>query len=143
MKSIKEVDPEKFIKTASIKLESMIEMPEWAKYVKTGVSRQRPPEQENWWWIRAASILRRIAIDAPVGVQKLRTYYGGLKRLGHQPSHFRKGGGKIIRVILQQLEKVGLVTKLEKKGRILTPEGKRFINKIIKEIEKSEATENK
>lgn len=135
MKSVKEVDPEKLIKAIEVELEKMIEMPEWAKYVKTGVNRERPPEQDNWWWIRAASILRRIAINGPVGVQKLRTYYGGLKRLGHQPSHFRKGGGKIIRTILQQLEKVGLVTKVEKKGRVLTPEGQKFINKIIKKIE--------
>ncbi|MEM5812776.1 MAG: 30S ribosomal protein S19e [Candidatus Aenigmatarchaeota archaeon] len=134
MKNIKEVEPEKLIKVLSEELKKIIEMPEWAKYVKTGVNRERPPEQEDWWWTRAASILRRIAIDGPIGVQKLRTYYGGLKRLGHQPSHFRKGGGKIIRTILQQLEKAGLVTRIERKGRVLTPEGQKFINKAIKEI---------
>ncbi|MEM0333542.1 MAG: 40S ribosomal protein S19, partial [Candidatus Aenigmatarchaeota archaeon] len=41
--------------------------------------------------------------------------------------------GSIIRKILQQLESEGLVTK-EKKGRILTPKGRSFIDKIIGEI---------
>jgi len=133
MKLIKEVDPQVLIKRMSEELKKMIPMPEWAKYVKTGVSRERPPEDPNWWWVRSASILRRIALDGPVGVQRLRTYYGGLKRLGHQPAHFRKGSGKIIRVILQQLESIGFVKK-EKKGRTITPEGLKFIKNIIKEI---------
>ncbi len=141
MKSIKEVKAEILIKKMSEELKKIIPMPEWAKYVKTGTSRERPPENPDWWWIRAASILRRIALDGPVGVQRLRTYYGGLKRLGHQPAHFRKGGGKIIRVILQQLESIGFLEKKEKKGRIITPKGMKFIKDIIKEIEKGEKNE--
>jgi len=141
MKSIKEVKPEILIKRMSEELKKIIPMPEWAKFVKTGVSRERPPENPDWWWVRAASILRRIYLDGPVGVQRLRTYYGGLKRLGHQPAHFRKGGGKIIRVILQQLESEGFVKKEEKKGRIVTKKGEFFIKKILKEIKKGEGDE--
>jgi len=149
MVSIKEVDPELFINKLAerLKKEKIITQPEWALYVKTGVSRERPPEQEDWWYIRAASILRRIAIDGPIGVSRLRTYYGSRQRRGSQPEKFRKGSGKIIRTILQQFEKAGLIEQVKdeegaskkraKKGRVLTKEGEKLINEIIKSIVKS------
>ena len=31
-----------------------IDTPEWAEFVKTGVDRERPPSQENWWFLRSA-----------------------------------------------------------------------------------------
>ena len=119
------------IKTASVDLKGKMEMPQWAMFIKTGVSRERPPEDADWWFMRSASILRRIHIDGPVGVQKLRSYYGGLHRTGHKPSHFARGGGKVIRVILQDLEKAGYIKK-EKKGRVITPEGQKFLAKAAK-----------
>jgi small subunit ribosomal protein S19e len=149
MVSIKEVDPELFINKLAerLKNEKIITQPEWALYVKTGVSRERPPENPDWWYIRAASILRRIAIDGPVGVSRLRTYYGSRQRRGSQPEKFRKGSGKIIRTILQQFEKAGLIEQIKddttktskkyiKKGRILTKQGEKLINEIIKSIMK-------
>ena len=36
--------------------------PDWSEYVKTGVDRERPPTQENWWTIRTASLLRKVAM---------------------------------------------------------------------------------
>ena len=135
MVSARDANPKLLIDKTSEELEKRIHMPDWAKYVKTGVSKERPPEQKNWWHIRAASILRRIYVDGPVGVSKLKTYYGGLKRRGHKPAHFRKGSGKVIRVILQDLERSGLIEKVNKpkKGRVITKEGQKFLDKIAKE----------
>ncbi|MEM2192210.1 MAG: 30S ribosomal protein S19e [Candidatus Hadarchaeales archaeon] len=109
--------------------------PPWSYFVKTGVSRERPPEQLDWWHMRAASILRRIYVDGPVGVSRLRTYYGGRQNRGQPPEHFRKGSGKIIRTILQQLEKAGLVKK-EKSGRKITKKGISLLEKVAGEIAK-------
>ena len=53
--------------------------PEWTKLVKTGVHKERKPENIDWWYVRCASILRRVYIDGPVGVRSLRTFYGGKK----------------------------------------------------------------
>ena len=47
--------------------------PEWTKLVKTGVHKERKPENIDWWYVRCASILRRVYIDGPVGVRSLRT----------------------------------------------------------------------
>ncbi len=110
-----------------------IKPPEWAAYAKTGVHKERPPMQKDWWYIRAASVLRRVYIENCIGVERLRKVYGGRKNLGHRPEHKRKGSGSVIRKILQQLEGAGLVKTEKGKGRIITPKGQSFIGKIIKE----------
>ncbi len=117
-------------------LKRRAEVPEWARYVKTGVSRERPPEDKDWWYMRMASVMRKIYFEGPVGVSRMRSYYGGLHRRGHKPAHFAKGSGKIIRVILQDLERLKLVenTTKPKKGRAITAEGKRFVDGVAKGI---------
>lgn len=108
-------------------------MPEWAIFIKTGVSRIKPPEEEGWWQKRAASILRQIYINKVVGVGRLRVRYGSRYNRGMKPEVFAKSSGKIIRIILQQAEKAGYLQKGEikgRKGRILTIKGKEFLDSI-------------
>jgi len=78
--------------------------PDWAAFAKTGVHKQMPPTDPEWWFVRAASILRRVYIEGPIGVQRMRTIYGGKRDRGSQPKQFRKGSGSILRKALQQLE---------------------------------------
>ncbi|HDI74123.1 MAG TPA: 30S ribosomal protein S19e [Candidatus Korarchaeota archaeon] len=118
-----------------------IKPPEWAFYTKTGAHKERPPMQDDWWYIRAASILRTLYMRGgrPVGVERLRTKYGGRKDRGVRPERFIKGSGHVIRLILQQLEDAGLVEKVERKGRKITPKGVSLLDRIaaslIKEME--------
>ena len=110
-----------------VKLENM-KAPEWAGYVKTGPAKNRVPVRDDWWQVRAASILRAIYMaKGPIGVQKLRVRYGSKKNRGHKPEKFFRASGKIIRSILQQLEKEGLVAQKEigvHKGRSVSGKGK-------------------
>jgi small subunit ribosomal protein S19e len=109
-----------------------IKAPEWAEYAKTGVHKERPPAREDWWFMRCAAVLRSVRRLGPVGVNKLRTKYGGRKRRGHKTEHFYKGSGNVLRKALQQLEAAGLIKKGEKgvhKGRIITPQGVSLIDK--------------
>jgi small subunit ribosomal protein S19e len=136
---MKEVDPKKFIEVCKEKMKKIdsIKPPNWASFAKTGMSRQLPPKQSDWWYTRAASILRKIYLDGPVGVERLRTHYGGRKQRGHKPERFKKSGGSNIRKILQQLEKAGLIEKSKKpkkSGRIISESGRKFISDIIKEV---------
>jgi len=147
--TIYDVAPEEFIKVLALHLKKMPEfaMPEWAKFVKTSVARERPPFEEDWWWLRAASILRQLYIKKVVGVDRLRTKYGGKKARGMQPSKFFRGSGKIIRTMLQRAEQAGLAEKVKDKkyGRRLTKKGIDFLDEIVKEIkkEKKEAKKSK
>lgn len=109
-----------------------VQAPEWSKFVKTGAGRERPPVSQDWWYIRSASILRKIYILGPIGTNKLKVKYGGNKNMGHKPERFYPASGKIIRTILQQLEAAGLIEKTKKgthHGRILTPKGSSLLNK--------------
>ena len=119
------------------KANDKIEPPAWSNFVKTGVHKERKPESLDWWFVRCASILRRVYIDGPVGVMSLRTFYGGKKDRGVRPEKFRKGSGAIIRGALHQLEDAGYVEKVEG-GRVITPAGRSFLDKksgeLIKDI---------
>ncbi len=140
MTSVKEVDAQELIEKTAAELRKMEEIkpPEWSQFVKTGVHNERPPTQENWWWLRAAAVLRKVYIER-IGVSRLRTAYGGRKSRGHKPEHKYRASGAVIRKVLQQLEAAGLVKKEEtkgKKGRVITPKGQSFLNKIAKGIRK-------
>jgi small subunit ribosomal protein S19e len=138
MVSIKDVDTQQLVMKAAESLERMEEFkpPEWAVFVKTGVHKQRPPSQANWWFIRSASILRKVYLNQRLGVSKLRKVYGGRKNRGHKPEHKKRASGNIIRKILQQHEKAGFV-KIEKgKGRSITPKGQKFLDGVAKSIKK-------
>ncbi|MBI2629568.1 30S ribosomal protein S19e [Candidatus Pacearchaeota archaeon] len=134
MTTIYEVDAQKYHKKLAEELKNIpeIKAPEWINFVKSGVSKERPPQEEDFWHKRAASVLRQIYVRGVVGVSRLRTKYGGKKERGSRPAEFRKGGGKNIRLVLQQLEKAGILEKSlgKKKGRQLTRKGLDFMNKI-------------
>jgi len=137
-KTIFTKDPVKYIPALAEALKNIeaFNVPEWAIYVKSGVSRERPPADEDFWYTRAASILRQLYIKGVVGVGKLRTRYGSRKDRGGKPDKFNKSGGKIIRVILQQAEAAGLVEKVTRlqHGRRLTQAGRDLLDSI--EVEK-------
>ncbi len=136
MKTVYEVDPQALIEAAAEELKEReeIEMPEWAEYVKTGKDRERPPQQEDWWYIRSAAVLRKIYKEGPLGTETLRSMYGGKHRRGHQTEHFAKGSGKVARTVLQQLDDAGLVELEEGEGRKITPEGQSLLDNLSKQV---------
>jgi len=144
--AINEVYPNELIEKVAEELKKIdtIKPPMWASLVKTGAHKARPPRNKDWWYQRAAAVLRTIAILGPIGVSKLRTKYGGKKRRGHKPPEFRKGSGSILRKVLQQLDKAEL-TKLDdkskKKGRVIAPKGNSLLDRISVQISKSRPKE--
>jgi small subunit ribosomal protein S19e len=145
-----DVAPAKLVEAVALEFEKLrVNAPEWALFIKTGSHRERAPHKRDWWNFRLASILYRILKDGPIGTQRLRTYYGGRKNRGVAPPVFRKSGGKIIRVCLQELEKLGFVQKNKTGGRIVSAKGHAFLDKMAKEAlritedEKAHAAERK
>ncbi len=114
------------------------EVPEWAQYVKSSPSKERPIEDPDFWYKRAASILKQIYTKKIVGVNRLRTKYGSKKNRGFRPEVFQRAGGKIIRTILQQADAAGFTeiakaikgVRGRKPGRQLTEKGKKFMEKV-------------
>ncbi len=134
MNEIKAIESGKYNKMLSEKLKHIPEFakPEWVDFVKSSVHKARPIFEPDFWYKRSASILRQIYLHDIVGVERLRTRYGGRKDRGMRPPEFRKSGGKIIRVILQQAESAGLLEKVKgkKSGRKLTEKGKHLLESV-------------
>jgi small subunit ribosomal protein S19e len=121
-------------KTAEeLKKRQQIKPPAWAAFAKTGVHKEMPPEDPDWWFIRAAAVLRRVYVDGPLGVERMRSFYGGNKNRGSKPNAFRKGSGSILRKALQQLEAAGFVVH-DKTGRRISPAGMAFLDGVAKEV---------
>lgn len=138
MVSVYDVHPEVLIQETAkdLKEKFKVEKPAFADFVKTGANKERAPLSPDWYYVRMASILRRVYVDGPVGVESLRTYYGGRKARGTKPHEFRKASGKVIRLCLQELEKLGFVEKdKNKEGRKITGKGEKYLSEKAKHVE--------
>jgi len=138
MVTLREVRAEKLVPALAQELKKVdtIKPHPASGLVKSGVNAQRPPDQLDFWYLRSAAILRKIYLTGPVGTQRLRTVYGSKKRGTHKPAHHRKGGGKFIRMMLQQLEKSGFVAKREKApfGRAITAKGQKLVDRTASKV---------
>jgi small subunit ribosomal protein S19e len=133
MPSVYDIHPDKLIKKLADHLKQNFEEvtpPSWAFFTKTAVHRERPPQDREWWYIRCASLLRKLYIIGPIGISRMRKEYGGRKRKGRHSERTWKGGGASVRNPLQQLEKIGLVEKKSKEGRQLTSQGRSLLDKL-------------
>lgn len=110
--------------------------PDWAEYVKTGSHVEKAPLNPDWWYVRSASMLRKLYLKGPIGVSRLRKDYGGRKRRGVRPAHFSKAGGAIIRRILKQLEEAGLAVLSDKEGRRISPKGRSLLDALSGQIKR-------
>ena len=134
MSTVYEVNAADLVKVASLRLkEKSLKKPGYVDFVKTGPSKERVPQDRDFWFTRSASILRQVYLNGPIGVSKLRTRYGSRKEHVVHKHHHMKAGGSIIRDSLIELEKLKLV-KNTKEGRVITPQGKSFLDKISNEL---------
>jgi len=117
--------------------EEYVVPPEWGDYVRTSTSRENPPEKKDWWYTRCASLLRKIYINNNIGIERLKSKYGGKRDRGSKPYRAKGGSGSIIRTALAQLEKAGFVSKIRGKGRILTPKGISLLDNTAYEVKKN------
>src|SRR3990167_8286378 len=102
MTHILAVNPRELIKKVAeeLKKQSLVKPPQWGKFVKTGHHQERLPDNEDLWYCRSASIIRKI---------------------------------------LQQLEKAEFIKQAQSgahKGRIITPKGTSFLDKMAVQMSK-------
>jgi small subunit ribosomal protein S19e len=131
MTTVYDIPADMFIRQVAeeLKQNSQIQPPDWAAFAKTGVHKEMPPENDDWWYVRAAAVFRRIYTDGPVGTQRMRSAYGGKRDRGSSPDKFRRGSGSIVRKIFQQLEAAGYVSH-GSEGRTVTAAGRSFLDNV-------------
>ncbi|MFN3804616.1 MAG: 30S ribosomal protein S19e [Pyrobaculum sp.] len=138
MTSVKDVPADIFIAELAKYIKNnvpQVKPPVWTPFVKTGANKERPPADPEWWYIRAASLMRKLYIHGAAGVESLRSAYSYRAKIGDKMrrERTRKAGGATIRKLLQQLEQAGFVTKT-KAGRVLTPEGRSLVDRIAAKV---------
>lgn len=131
---IEEVHADRFIHKFASYLEehSKVASPPEAEHVKTSHARERAPAEKNWYFVRVASILRRLYMEElknprskakGCGVLWFAKAYRTAKNNGHKPSHTVTGSKSLVRRALQALESIQYVAKTEAGGRRLTNTG--------------------
>jgi len=137
MTTVYDVPPESLIEHAAKLIQEKVpevKPPEWASYVKTGPHKEKPPLRGDWWYVRAASVLRKLYVKGPLGTVRLAAMYGGPRDRGSKPDRAVKGSRAIIRHILQQLEDAKLVEKASTRGRRITPKGQKLLDNAAREV---------
>jgi len=125
------------IEAISEKLKNIpgIKPPEQLMFWKTASNAEiAPVDLESFWFIRCASLLRKLYMRKVIGVNKLRKEYGGRNRNHVHKKHSVPASGAIIRRCLHQLEEINLVKKIEGKGRSLTPQGVSLLDKTAMDL---------
>eukprot|EP00270_Netrium_digitus_P011580 TRINITY_DN36_c0_g1_i1.p1 TRINITY_DN36_c0_g1~~TRINITY_DN36_c0_g1_i1.p1 ORF type:complete len:170 (+),score=33.03 TRINITY_DN36_c0_g1_i1:55-510(+) len=141
--TVKDVSSHAFVKAyaAHLKRTGKIEVPTWADLVKTGTFKELAPYDPDWYYVRAASMARKIYLRQGIGVGAFRRMYGGRKNNGSRPSHFCLGSGSVARHVLQQLEAINIVEQDPKGGRRITSDGQRDLDRIANRISVAAAEE--
>jgi len=136
MVTVYDVPAEKLILKAAEKLKnnSLIVPPEWAEYARTGRHTEKAPSQEDWWFTRAASVLRKIYVKGPMGSSRLAAEYGGYADKGSKPNRAVKGSRNIARKCMMQLESAGFLVSKGKEGRAISPSGMSLLDNAAKEV---------
>ncbi len=135
-----DVPAEKLVAKAAEALKQLgsVKPPEWARFAKTGVCSERPPDQKDWWYLRSAAVLRKIYIAGPIGIRHLCKAYGKKKSLGVRPATVYPSSGSVMRKVVQQLEKSGFIVRIDKGkrtlGRTLTPKGRKFLDGLSHQV---------
>ncbi|MCL4345084.1 MAG: 30S ribosomal protein S19e [Candidatus Thermoplasmatota archaeon] len=135
MVNVKEVPADLLVNELALQFGDMknIEIPEWTLYTKSGVHREKGWTQEDWYYRRLASTLRKVYVNGNIGIQRLSEEYGGKKDGGSKPYHPASGSRSIVRHMFNKLEELGLVKKSEN-GRVVTPNGQAMLDKASKKV---------
>ena len=139
MTSPNDVPASKFIDRLAKYLKENVEEvqpPSWAAVAKTGSHVEKQPQNSDWWYTRAASLVRKVYVHGPIGLEKLRSDYGGRKGYTVRPNHAAKAGGSNIRKILQQLEQADLIQTSRPQGRLMSPKGRKMLKEVSEDLQK-------
>ena len=134
---VRDVSAKAFIEAYAehLKNSDKFELPVWADLVKTGTFKELAPYGEDWYYIRAASIARKVYLRPGIGIGQLRKWYGGAyKSNGVRHQHFTRANAGVIRSVLLQLENMKVTEPHGKGGRCMTRVGQQDLDRIANAV---------
>jgi small subunit ribosomal protein S19e len=131
---VRDVSAVEFIKAYAdhLKNSDKFDLPTWSDTIKTSVAKELAPYGDDWYYIRAASIARKVYLRPGIGIGQLQKWYGSTYRRGARTEHFRKASSGIIRSVLLQLEEMKVVEKMPHSvgGRRMSIVGQQDLDRI-------------
>merc|ERR1712098_899631 len=127
-----------FIKACAdyLKRQPKFDVPKYHDIVKTGVAKELAPYDEDWFFIRAASVARKVYLRKGTGVGALKKWYGGSSgtHRGTRKAHFITSSGAIIRKAMYELEKLEMMNHIGDGGRQISSKGRAEMDRIAGNI---------
>jgi|GEM_PF-830372 len=141
--TVKDVPAQAFIEKYAqhLKRQGKMEIPKWVDIVKTATHKELAPYDPDWYYIRAASVARKVYLRPHTGVGSLTKWYGSNKRAGTLTEHFHKANGGLLRHILLQLESIKVLEK-DGKGRVITQIGQQDLDRIAGQLKEEADAED-
>merc|ERR1712080_761341 len=130
--TVKDVPADEFIKR-----QPKFDVPKYHDIVKTGVIKEFAPYDEDWFYVRSTSILRKVYLRKGTGVGALKKWYGGSNgtHRGTRKAHFTTASGAIIRKAMLELEKLEMMEHSCDGGRVITSKGRAEMDRIAGNID--------
>eukprot|EP01038_Epipyxis_sp_PR26KG_P007492 gene7492-10208_t len=113
-------------------------VPKWADLVKTGVSKELAPYDPDWYFVRAAAIVRKIYLRQGTGVGALKKRFGGSYRRGSRPEIHRDAAGGLIRSIMITLDDLKITEKHPNGGRKISRVGQQALDLVAGQVARGE-----
>jgi len=125
--TVRDVPANKWVKAMAqqFKREGKIQVPNCADLVKTCHGRERAPQSNDWYYLRAAAVLRRIYLRPGTGYGGLGKAFAVKKNRGSKPERTIKAAVGPLHWACKALESLKLIAKGKSKGRVLTREGRK------------------
>merc|ERR1712132_11058 len=124
--TVKDVPADDFIKACAdfLKRQPKFDVPKYHDIVKTGTFKELAPYDEDWFYVRAASVARKVYLRKGTGVGALKKWYGGSSgtHVGTCKAHFGKAR--------HELEKLEMMEHLGDGGRMISSKGRAEMDRI-------------
>merc|ERR1712205_217922 len=136
--TVKDVPADAFIKACAdfLKRQPKFDVPKYSDIVKTGTFKELAPYDPDWFYVRAASVARKVYLRKSTGVGALKKWYGGSSgsHVGTCKAHFTKASGSIIRKAMLELEKLEMMEHCSDGGRMISSKGRAEMDRIAGNI---------
>ena len=134
--TVRDVAANKFIAAYAevLKNNDKFVVPKWVDLVKTGVHKELAPYDPDWYYIRAAAIVRKVYLRQGTGVGALQKRFGGAYRRGAAPEVHQDAAGGLIRNILTTLDDLTITEKSGKGGRKISRTGQQALDLVAGQV---------
>ncbi len=136
--TVRDVSAEKFISAYAevLKNNDKFIVPKWVDTIKTGVHKELCPYDPDWYYVRAAAIVRKVYLRQGTGVGALKKRFGGAYRRGAAPERHQDGAGGLIRTILKNLDDINVTESCGKGGRKISRTGQQGLDLVAGQVQR-------